>query len=210
MIHQRFFALSCGTLSLLADVPGMAAAPNGISATGSGGSAGVFSFVEWNPAALKEKTVQLNGEYLILDGVAFGTLVKVTDVNEDGVELRTFALGGTVTQYFFSQTLDGLFLRGDVSVFLDQYKVVGSDPSLSAVDRSIRVQDSGYNTGASLGLLGGYRAKLTEHITGSAGYGVVRNLPDFFRSGSAGLQSRYAGFKGDWRFEVQVGVGVSF
>lgn len=167
-----------------------------------------FAFVEWNPAALKEKTLQIGGEYLILDGVAFGTLIKVRDSDEDSIELTSGSLGATVTQYFFSQTLQGLFVRGDASLFLDRYRYergANSDRSLNE-----RVRESGYNTGVSLGLMSGYRAALTNHLTGSAGYGVVRNIPDFFDSSSAIHRSRYAGYKGDWRFEVQVGVGVSF
>jgi hypothetical protein len=169
---------------------------------------GPFAFVEWNPAALKDKAAQINGEYLVIDGVSFGTLVRIVDSTSGGFELRSLSVGGTVTQYFFEQTLQGLFARGDFSVFVDRYKVIDKDQAAPGLEQSYR--ETGYNTGVSIGLLAGYRAMLTEHITGSAGYGVIRNMPDFFASRGSSLQPAYAGNKGDWRFDVQVGLGVAF
>lgn len=174
----------------------------------SGSGLGPFAFVEWNPAALKDKAAQINGEYLVIDGVSFGSLFKIVDSRNTGFELKSLSVGGTVTQYFFEQTLQGLFARGDFSIFVDRFKVIYRDQTAPGQEQSYR--ETGYNTGASIGLLAGYRAMLTEHITGSAGYGVIRNMPDFFASRGSSLQSAYVGNKGDWRFDVQVGVGVAF
>lgn len=185
-----------------------AVAVKGENLPASSSSSGTFAFVEWNPAALKDNTAQVNGEYLILDGVAFGTLIKAKDSDDSEVKLTSVSVGATLTQYFFEQTLEGLFARGDVSVFFDRYRYVeGVESNRSFAEP---VERSGYNTGASLGLLAGYRASLTDHITGSAGYGVIRHIPDFFDKSIADKGGRYVGYKGDWRLEVQVGLGVSF
>jgi hypothetical protein len=181
-------------------------AKSAVSESGSG--LGPFAFVEWNPAALKDKAAQINGEYLVIDGVSFGTLVRIVDSSNAGFEMKSLSVGGTVTQYFFDQTLQGLFARGDISVFVDRYKVIDRDQAAPGLEQSYR--ETGYNTGVSIGLLAGYRAMLTEHITGSAGYGVIRNMPDFFASRGSSLQPAYVGNKGDWRFDVQVGLGVAF
>ncbi len=163
---------------------------------------GPFAFVEWNPAAIKDDTVSLSGEYLVIDGVAFGTAVKVSDKKSDGYQLTSVNVGALATQYFFESTLKGFFLRGEVGFFGDRFRaVVEEDGS--------QVEESGFVFGASLGGLAGYRFLLTEHLTGSAGYGVTRNIPDFFKRSSS-LNASYIGDKGDWRFEVLAGLGVSF
>jgi hypothetical protein len=181
-------------------------AKSAVSESGSG--LGPFAFVEWNPAVLKDKAAQINGEYLVIDGISFGTLVRIVDSSNGGFEMKSLSVGGTVTQYFFDQTLQGLFARGDFSVFVDRYKVIDRDQAAPGLEQSYR--ETGYNTGVSIGLLAGYRSMLTEHITGSAGYGVIRNMPDFFASRGSSLQPAYVGNKGDWRFDVQVGLGVAF
>lgn len=167
---------------------------------------GPFAFIEWNPAAIKDKTVGINGEYMVVDGVAFGGLIKLSDVRTEHTSLRSASLGLSVTQYFTEDYLSGLFARGDFSVFFDQYRVkeqIGTDryPEYEV--------ESGLNPGVSLGALLGYRFMFTRRITGSAGYGAIRNIPTFFQGVSSGMASAYTGQKGDWRFEVHAGIGVA-
>ncbi len=199
--------LHCGLFLCLGSEVAAASAVRSDS-VGSQPRTGPLAFVEWNPAALKDHTAQVNGEYLVLDGVAFGTLVKVRDFEDERERLTSVSLGATLTQYFFEETLQGLFLRGDASLVVDKYRVeVGVDG-----DRSLgeRLEEKGYNTGLNLGLMSGYRAALTNHLTGSAGYGVVRSIPDFFDGRPTQASRRYSTYNDTWRFEVQVGLGVSF
>lgn len=189
----------CTPGAILAAVGGTI--PSGASAA-AGDLSGPLAFVEWNPAAIREQTVAVSGEYLVVDSVAFGALVHVTDKESKGYERTSVGLGGTLTQYPFSTTLQGLYVRGSVSFFGDQFRVVKPEETGDLVE-------SGVVFGAAFGAQAGYRFMFTEHITGSAGYGVVRNVPEFFSSSVADLNPTYRSERGEWRFDVQAGIGVS-
>jgi hypothetical protein len=168
----------------------------------SGGSDGPMAFVEWNPAAIREQTVAVSGEYLVVDGVAFGALLQVTDFDRSQYSRTSVQLGASVTQYPFSSTLNGLYLRGTASVFGDQFRAVQPEEEGDIVE-------SGMVFGAAFGAQAGYRFMFTEHITGSAGYGLVRNVPEFFSSSISDLNSAYRSERGEWRLDVHAGIGVS-
>lgn len=173
-----------------------------VGSAASGDLSGPLAFVEWNPAAIQDQTVAVLGEYLVVDSISFGALVHVTDKESKGYDRSSISLGGTLTQYPFSTTLQGLYLRGSMSFFGDQFRVVKPEETGDLVE-------SGVVLGAAFGAQAGYRFMFTEHITGSAGYGVVRNVPEFFSNSIADLNPTYRSERGEWRFDVQAGIGVS-
>lgn len=159
---------------------------------------GPVALIEWNPADLRNQSVSIRGEYLLIDGIAFGGHVRVTDKEVENFEKAGVMFGGNVTQYLADVSLRGPFLRAEINLFGDQFSARQGD-----------LQESGYVYGATVGGVLGYRYEFSQRIIGSAGYGFVRNLPDFFGTGSSTSNQLYRSDLGEWEFDILASVGVS-
>lgn len=158
---------------------------------------GPYALIEWNPADLAFGRVRGGGEYVIVDGFAFGGAFEYQKKDEPDWRSASTAVGVTATQYFESQALRGNFLRGEIDVFGTEF----STKKRGAEKETI----FGVNLGADLG----YRFSLSERFTGAAAYGVRRVVPDFFATSGDGVEKDFTDNTKRWDFRVQLSLGVT-
>ena len=159
---------------------------------------GSVSFVEWNPADLVFEKLSFAGEYLIVDGFAFGGQAEFQRQAFDNYRHTTSSFGVSATQYFETQTLKGSFLRAEMGA-------IGS--VFEATDGEGTREQAVY--GLVMGADLGYRFQLSERITGSASYGARRVVPDFFLTQGDTAERDWNANNRLWTMKVKVGLGVS-
>jgi hypothetical protein len=158
---------------------------------------GIFSALEFNPADLLNERLRITGEYLIVDGFAFG---GVFEGQKRGTSLwrhTTLTAGVTASQYFLSQTLNGPFVRGEV----------GGMGSVFRLNQSESLDKAVY--GANFGLDLGYRMNFGSRFTSHAAYGVRRAVPDFFGTQGVNAVKEYESRTKNWTMRVLLAMGVS-
>jgi|GEM_PF-669727 len=161
-------------------------------------SKGPYSVIEWNPADLLWGRVHLSGEYVIVDGFAFGGLAEYQKQNSEKYKHATTAVGVTATQYLESQTLRGSFLRGELAAMGSVF-----------TRKDVEVQEEQGVYGLSLGADLGYRFLISQRFTGAASYGVRRVVPDFFTTqGDSPLEDWQTANKA-WSMRVQLALGIA-
>ena len=173
-----------------------------VGSTGTGlrssSSKGPYSVVEWNPADLLWDRVHLSGEYVIVDGFAFGGMAEYQKQSTDKYKHATTAVGVTATQYIESQTLRGTFLRGEIAAMGSVF-----------TRKDVEVQEEQGVYGLSLGADLGYRFLISQRFTGAASYGVRRVVPDFFTTqGDSPLEDWKTANKA-WSMRVQLALGLA-
>ena len=171
---------------------------NGGAGLKSSASKGPYALIEWNPADLMWERIHVSGEYVIVDGFAFGGMAEYQKQSDDKYTHATSAAGVTATQYIESQTLKGTFLRGEMAA-------MGSIFTRKDVD----VQQEQAVYGLSLGADAGYRFLLTQRITGSASYGARRTVPDFFAATGDTPVEDWKTHNKHWTMRVQLALGVT-
>ena len=169
-----------------------------LSSFSSSAKSGTFALLEWNPADLLFSRLRFSGEYVIIDGFAFGGIFEHQREDKDKFKHGTTAAGVTATQYFDSQTLRGPFVKGEIAA-------MGS--VFTRKDAEEEQEKAIY--GLHMGIDGGYRFAFTERITGSASYGARRTVPDFIATqGDKAVQDWLSQNK-LWTMRVQVGLGIT-
>jgi hypothetical protein len=159
---------------------------------------GPFAVVEWNPADLLFDRVRVQGEYVIVDGFAFGGLAEYQKQSNKDYRHATTAVGVTATQYFESQALRGAFIRGEMA---------GAGSVFERKDVEISQEQGVY--GLSLGADLGYRFLITERLTGGASYGARRVVPDFFGTQGESPMEDWRAHNKVWTMRVQATLGVA-
>ena len=159
---------------------------------------GTYAVLEWNPADLLWERVHVSGEYVVVDGFAFGGMAHHQKQDGNAYKHATTAVGITATQYLESQTLRGSFLRGEFA---------GMGSVFTRKDVAVTQEQAVY--GMSLGADLGYRFSITNRITGAASYGALRTVPDFFTTqGETPLEDWKAHNK-LWTMRVKLALGVT-
>lgn len=161
-----------------------------------GSSGGPFSLVEWNPADLTQNRVRVSSEYMVVDGFAFGIASEFQRESNEKWRQSTVGLGMTATQYLESQSMRGLFAKGECGIFNLSYEARNKEGSGSVVGMEFE-----------LGL--GYRFSLAKNITGAASYGVRRNLPDFFEPDGKSADKPVAENLKPWDVRLNLSLGVA-
>ena len=160
-------------------------------------STGPFGLVEWNPADLMHQRIKIDGEYLIVDGFSFGVLGEYQRKRLEKFEHTTGAFGISATQYFGSQSLKGLFIKGESNVFGTTYKL--------ALEEGNKQGDVfGLGLGADLG----YRFVFGNYFTGGASYGVRRIMPNFFDADGTEPPPEYSSHTDLWDVRIQLSLGI--
>jgi hypothetical protein len=163
---------------------------------------GPFLLVEWNAVDVAVRRASLRGEYVAMDGVAFGMSTQYQNYFSGEWHQKVVQLGASVSQYYQSLSLRQLFLRGDAALFFAQFEN-GAQGNLDEVTR-------GRTLGAAFELVSGYRFVLWDRLTLTPSLGVRRIVPDFFamREGSQGRT--FAAHEKVWqpRVEFAVGFGI--
>lgn len=170
------------------------------SSIGSSSTArsGTFAVVEWNPADLLWERLSVSGEYVVIDGFAFGGMAEYQKQDNEKYKHATTAVGVTATQYLESQTLRGPFLRA-------QFAGMGSVFTRKDVD--VRQEQGVY--GVSLGADVGYRFAIASRITGAASYGARRVVPDFFTTQGDSPVEDWKSANKLWTMRVGLTLGVT-
>lgn len=159
---------------------------------------GTYAVLEWNPADLLWERVHVSGEYVVVDGFAFGGMANYQKQNSDAYKHATTSAGVTATQYFESQTLRGPFIRGEFA---------GMGSVFTRKDVEVTQEQAVY--GMSLGADLGYRFAISNRFTGSASYGARRVVPDFFTTQGDSPVEDWKAHNKVWTMRVQVGLGVT-
>lgn len=157
---------------------------------------GPFTLVEWNPVDLAFSRIHLDGEYIVVDGFAFGAEAEYQKQTDKAYRQSTIVAGVTATQYFRSQTMQGIYLKGGVDVFRSGYQIAGDSSDKSLV-------------GANLGLDLGYRLNFARYVTGAVSYGVRRNLPDFFSLDGNRAHPEVDAFIKPWDLRLNLSLGLA-
>jgi hypothetical protein len=203
-LRSKFCAkvLNCVSLSLLTLVTfeaGAEVTPALPNATFSSTSkSGPFALIEWNPADLLFNRLRFSGEYVIVDGFAFGAIAEYQKQDLDKIQHGTTAAGITATQYFDSQTLKGPFLKGEMALMGSVFKL-----------KDVEVSEEKAIYGLHLGVEGGYRFAFSDRLTGSASYGARRVVPDFVATQGDDAAKSWASQNKLWTMRVQVGLGIT-
>jgi hypothetical protein len=167
---------------------------------------GTYALIEWNPADLFFDRLRLQGEYVIVDGFAFGGLAEFQKQRTDAYRHSTFAAGINVIQYFESQTLSGPFVRGEMAGIGTVFE--RKDAAVPFGQDAPVTQEQGVY-GLMMGADLGYRFLLSSRVTGGASYGVRRVVPDFFTTqGDSPIEDWKAQNK-VWTARVQATLGLA-
>lgn len=158
---------------------------------------GVYSLVEWNPADLLKNRVRVAGEYLLVDGFAFGAAYEYQENQYSSWRYTSMLASITATQYLQSQSLNGPYVKGEFDIY-------GADVSVRESGRN------GFVFGSALGADLGYRFAFLERLTGAASYGVRRYIPGFFETRRGTLYEFYDENTNKWEAQVQLALGLSF
>ena len=158
---------------------------------------GPYAVLEWNPADLVFNRVRFSGEYVIVDGFAFGGAGEFQQQDRSDWRYATTSVGVTATQYLESQSLRGPYIKGELNTFGTQFNT----KKKNAVDQMV------YGVGMGMDL--GYRFLIGQSFTGGASYGVRRSVPDFFATSSNNTQKEYVERTRIWDFRVQLNLGVA-
>ncbi len=172
-------------------------ADNRASLSAASDYSGVYSLVEWNPADLLKNRVRVAGEYLLVDGFAFGAAVEYQENQYRSWRCTSMLASVTATQYLQSQSLNGPYVKGEFDIY-------GADVTVRANDRN------GLVFGSALGADLGYRFAFLEGVTGAASYGVRRYIPGFFETRRGTLYEFYDANTDKWEAQVQLALGLSF
>jgi hypothetical protein len=182
------------------DLPPSSAAPVRAPGFGTSPSArsGTYAVVEWNPADLLWERLRLSGEYVVIDGFAFGGVAEYQKQDGDKFKHATTAVGLTATQYLESQTLRGSFLRAEFA---------GMGTVFTRKDVDVRQEQGVY--GMSFGADVGYRFAIASRITGAASYGARRVVPDFFTTQGDSPVEDWKSANKLWTMRVGLTLGVT-
>jgi hypothetical protein len=159
---------------------------------------GTFAVLEWNPADLLWERVHFSGEYVVVDGFAFGGMANYQKQDSETYRHATTSAGVTATQYFESQTLRGPFVRGEFA---------GTGSVFTRKDVEVAQEQAVY--GMSLGADLGYRFAITNRFTGAASYGARRVVPDFFTTQGDSPVEDWKSHNKLWTMRVQLCLGVT-
>lgn len=160
-------------------------------------SSKAYSILEWNPADLSSDRVRVNGEYLIFDGFAFGVSTEYQREEKDHWRKTLGGVGVSATQYLQSQSLDGLFIKGEAGLFGAVY------------EERLEETESGNLFGVQLEASGGYRFRLADRVTGAAAYGVRRYMPGFFQFDDSDVPAAYKRNTRLWEPRVVLSLGIA-
>lgn len=201
MIKNKIMAFVTLLVPLLsASVAFAVTGESGASVSKSASSAGGagMSLIEWNPADLTQDRIRVDGEYIIIDGFAFGVASEFQRQMNDNWNHSTIGLGITATQYLTSQSMQGLFVKGELDLFGTSYDGKGEWR-----------KESGTQAWMGVGADVGYRFLILGRLTGAASYGVRRNLPSFFSSSEKSTPNVMRDNIRAWDPRVQLCLGVS-
>lgn len=165
-----------------------------VSQTAQGGP---YSLFEFNPADLMQSRVRLNGEYIVIDGFAFGGAGECQKIIDSNWTHTNCAIGISATQYLESAGMKGLYLKGEA----DAYGAIFKINKKNAKNQTL--------FGLSLGLDAGYRFQISERITSAAAYGVRRKIPNFFNASDAAAPQEYLDRIDLWEARIQVTLGIA-
>lgn len=172
------------------------AAPK-LGASPKNAKTGPYALLEWNPADLAYNRVRFSGEYVIVDGFAFGGVGEFQQQDKSDWRFSTTAVGVTATQYLESQSLRGPYIKGEINAFGTQFNT----KQKNATDQMVY--------GVGLGMDLGYRFLIGQNFTGGASYGARRAVPDFFATSGNNTQKEYLERTRIWDFRVQLNLGVA-
>lgn len=176
-----------------------AIAPSNVTASrNSSSSPAGMALIEWNPADLLDDRVRIDGEYIIVDGFAFGVATEFQRKLEENWNFATGGIGLTATQYLTSQTLDGLFLKGELNFFATSFE-----------GKKARQSESGTQAWMAVGADAGYRFSFVKRVTGAASYGVRRNLTEFFAPKESSNPHIVRDNIRAWEPRLQLSLGIS-
>jgi hypothetical protein len=164
----------------------------------SSAKSGPFALIEWNPADLLFSRLRFSGEYIIVDGFAFGAMLEYQKQDFEKYQHGTSSMGVTATQYFDSQTLKGPFVKGEMAAMGSVFRIKDAEESQ---EKAIY--------GLHLGIEGGYRFSFSDRLTGSASYGARRVVPDFVATQGDGAVKDWVSQNKLWSMRVQVGLGIT-
>lgn len=164
--------------------------------------AGPFLLVEWNAMDLAQRRVSIRGEYIAMDGLAFGLSSQYQNYSEKRWSQKLVQLGTSVSQYYQSLSLTQTFLRGEAALFFSQFEKKGAGVQTEAY--------RGSTVGASFELVLGYRFVLLKWLSLAPGAGVRRVVPDFFYNQESNGGRVFSDHENLWQPRVEFSVGVGF
>lgn len=158
---------------------------------------GPYSLFEFNPADLIQSRVRLNGEYIVIDGFAFGGAGECQKIVDSNWTHTNCALGISATQYLESAGMKGLYLKGEADAYGAMFKIN---------KKNAKTQNL---FGLSLGLDAGYRFQISERFTSAAAYGARRKIPNFFNASDSPAPQEYLDRVDLWEARIQVTLGIA-
>jgi hypothetical protein len=163
---------------------------------------GPFLLAEWNVFDLATRRFSIRGEYVAMDGVAFGVGTFYQDFVKKEWKQKSVYAGASVSQYYQSLTLRESFLRGEAGLMLSRFENSGAV--------SVGEASRGATVAAVFDLLSGYRFVLWDSMIVTPGIGVRRIVPDFFAMSEGVAGHTFAAHEKVWQPRVEFSVGVGF
>jgi hypothetical protein len=163
---------------------------------------GPFLLVEWNSVDVAVRRASLRGEYVAMDGVAFGVSSQYQNYFHGEWHQKVVQVGASVSQYYQSLSLRQFFLRGEAALFFAQFEN-GAQSGLDEVTR-------GRTLGAAFELVPGYRCVLWDRLILTPSLGVRRIVPDFFAMREGVHGRTFALHEKVWQPRVEFSVGFGF
>ncbi len=163
---------------------------------------GPFLLVEWNAADIAARRGSIRGEYVAMDGVAFGLSSFYQSRVVGDWKQKVVGAGASVAQYYQSLSLRGFFLRGEAALYFAQFEQNGCV--------SVEESRSGRTVGFAFDLVPGYRFVLSKYITATPALGVRRIVPDFFETRESIDGRTFSNHEGVWQPRIELSVGFGF